>query len=103
MRRKKAVVYLLLPFSKLLNEVRNESPVWVLTTASLSPHAPFQTWNTPEGPVEVTFQMHSVVITGFDKEFIYVNDPYGQKDRKVDRDHFIASGELMGSQAVVIH
>ncbi|KON88370.1 hydrolase [Sporosarcina globispora] len=91
------------PFDVLLEKVAEGSPVWIITTASLSPSASFETWNTPGGPVDVTFQMHSVAITGYDEGNIYINDPYGTKNKKVPKQQFIEAWELMGSQAIVIN
>lgn len=90
------------PFSVLLEKVGQGSPVWIITTASFSPTSEMMTWNTPQGPVEVTYKMHSVVITGYDQDSIYINDPYGFKNRKVDKENFIKAWEQMGSQAVVV-
>jgi uncharacterized protein YvpB len=90
------------PFSVLLEKVGQGSPVWIITTASFSPTSEMRTWNTPQGPVDVTYKMHSVVITGYDQDSIYINDPYGFKNRKVDRENFIKAWEQMGSQAVVV-
>ena len=44
--------------------------------------------------------MHSVVVTGYDAESIYFNDPYGEKDASMDKKNFIAAFEQMGSQAI---
>jgi uncharacterized protein YvpB len=90
------------PFSVLLEKVGQGSPVWIITTASFGPTSEMKTWNTPQGPVDVTYKMHSVVITGYDQDSIYINDPYGFKNRKVDRENFIKAWEQMGSQAVVV-
>jgi uncharacterized protein YvpB len=87
------------PFSALLEKISQGKPVWVITTTSFSPIQQFQSWSTPQGSVDITFKMHSVVITGYDQEYIYVNDPYGTKNKKVNREAFIASWEQMGSQA----
>lgn len=91
------------PFNVLLEKIAKGSPVWIITTASLTPAASFETWNTPGGPVDVTFQMHSVAITGYDEDYIYINDPYGTKNKKVPKQQFIDAWELMGSQAIVIN
>ncbi|GLB60654.1 C39 family peptidase [Cytobacillus sp. NCCP-133] len=91
------------PFNVLLQKVADGSPVWIITTASLSPAASFETWNTPDGPVDVTFQMHSVALTGYDENFVYINDPYGTKNKKIAKEPFKQAWELMGSQAVVIN
>jgi uncharacterized protein YvpB len=90
------------PSSTLFEKVSQGKPVWVITTTSFSPIQQFQSWSTPQGSVDITFKMHSVVITGYDQEYIYVNDPYGTKNKKVNREAFIASWEQMGSQAIVI-
>lgn len=39
----------------------------------------FMTWTTNNGEVRVTPLVHACVVTGYDKENIYVNDPYGVK------------------------
>jgi uncharacterized protein YvpB len=91
------------PFSVVIEKLAAGMPVWVITTANFAPTSEMKTWTTPQGPVAVTFKMHSVVITGFDEDSIYVNDPYGVKNRKVNKDHFIQAWAQMGSQAIVIH
>jgi uncharacterized protein YvpB len=90
------------PFSALLEKISQGKPVWVITTTTFLPTQQFQKWSTPQGSVDITFKMHSVVITGYDQEYIYLNDPYGTKNKKVNREAFIASWEQMGSQAIVI-
>jgi uncharacterized protein YvpB len=90
------------PFSALLEKISQGKPVWVITTTTFSPIQPLQNWSTPQGSVDITYKMHSVVITGYDQAYIYVNDPYGTKNKKVNREAFIASWEQMGSQAIVI-
>ncbi|MDR7080089.1 uncharacterized protein YvpB [Neobacillus niacini] len=90
------------PFSSVLEKVGQGLPVWVITTTSFSPIPGINTWSTPQGSVEVTYKMHSVVITGYDQEYIYFNDPYGTKNKKANKENFIAAWEQMGSQAIVI-
>ncbi|MCQ6281507.1 C39 family peptidase [Bacillus sp. EB600] len=90
------------PFTDLLKQVSGGQPVWVITTTSFSPVSGFEKWSTPQGTIEITFSEHSAVITGYDENFIYVNDPYGHKNRKLDRDNFEKAWEQMGSQAIVI-
>ncbi|MFS3914973.1 C39 family peptidase [Bacillus australimaris] len=77
-------------------------PVWVITTSTFDKTDNIETWNTPNGKIDVSFNEHSVVITGYDKEHVYLNNPYGQKNQKVDRDRFEDSWEQMGSQAIII-
>jgi uncharacterized protein YvpB len=89
-------------FIDLLKKVSQGYPVWVITTNNFKPGAVFKKWETVQGPVYITLNEHSAVITGYDKNYIYVNDPYGYKNRKVDRTSFINSWEEMGKQAIVI-
>jgi uncharacterized protein YvpB len=91
------------PFSVVIDKLAAGSPVWVIITSSFAPTSEIKTWTTPQGPVEVTFKMHSVVITGYDQESIYINDPYGGKNKKVNKENFIKAWEQMGSQAIVIN
>nr|WP_246140984.1 C39 family peptidase [Bacillus marasmi] len=90
------------PFVVLLNEVAAGNPVWIVTTKSFAPVSDFKEWETPQGIVNITYSMHSVVITGYDPENVIINNPYGEKNQKWPRDSFIQAWQQMGSQAVVI-
>ncbi|MEH7252664.1 C39 family peptidase [Neobacillus niacini] len=91
------------PFEDLLRKVGRGIPVWVLIPSKYTPGSSYyEKWDTLQGTIYVTFNIHSVVITGYDHNFIYFNDPFGAKNRKVDRKNFILAWEEMGSQAVAI-
>ncbi|KIL27537.1 hypothetical protein B4133_3296 [Bacillus altitudinis] len=77
-------------------------PVWVITTSTFAKTDNIETWNTPNGQIDISFNMHSVVITGYDKDHVYLNNPYGEKNQKVDREQFEDSWKQMGSQAIII-
>jgi uncharacterized protein YvpB len=90
-------------FKDLLVKVKKGKPVWIITNADFKtlPKSEFRTWNTPTGQVEITWKEHSVVITGFDKQNVYFNDPlYNKKNRKMPLKNFKAAWEQMGSQAI---
>ncbi|MBV7506300.1 C39 family peptidase [Bacillus sp. sid0103] len=89
-------------FDEILEEVGQGLPVWIITTSSFAPVSVFQTWNTPQGKIDITFSEHSVVITGYDEKYIYINNPYGEKNQKLNRASFIKAWEQMGKQAIVI-
>lgn len=76
-------------------------PVWVITNARYQKLAEseFRTWNTPTGQVKITWQEHSVVVTGYDDQFVYFNDPLGAA-AKAERTGFEAAWVQMGSQAI---
>ncbi|WP_231868453.1 C39 family peptidase [Fictibacillus phosphorivorans] len=90
-------------FDELLAKVEKGKPVWIIINAEFRalPDSEFRTWNTPSGQVEITWKEHSVVITGFDKKHVYVNDPLKkEKNRKLPRADFVMAWEQMGSQAI---
>jgi uncharacterized protein YvpB len=90
------------PFIDLLKKINKGEPVWIITTTRFTPVSVFQKWKTPQGTIEITFSEHSVVMTGYDDHYIYINDPYGYKNRKLDRENFKKAWEQMGKQAIVI-
>ena len=90
-------------FSKLQASVSNGIPVWVIinTTYKRLPPNEFRIWDTPKGKVDITYREHSVVITGYDKEYIYFNDPLtSEKNKKAPKQEFIDAWVQMGSQAI---
>lgn len=78
-------------------------PVWVISNGPFRKlgSSEFQLWQTPSGPIKVTYRMHSVLITGYDDKYIYVNDPlYNAPNRKINKNDFIEAWVQMGSQAI---
>ena len=81
------------------------NPVWVLTNARFQqlPDEQFLTWETEEGSMHVTYRQHSVVMTGYDENYVYVNDPMkSETNIALDRANFEAAWVQMGSQAMYI-
>jgi uncharacterized protein YvpB len=92
-------------FEEVIKKVGEGHPVWVIINADFKklPESEFRTWNTPSGQVQITWKEHSVVITGFDENNIYINDPLNpEANRKKARADFKAAWEQMGSQAITI-
>ncbi|MBH0161743.1 C39 family peptidase [Fictibacillus sp. 26RED30] len=90
-------------FDDVLGKIKNGKPVWVIINADFRalPESEFRTWNTPSGKVEITWKEHSVVITGYDREHVYVNDPLSkEKNRKLSLTEFREAWTQMGSQAI---
>jgi uncharacterized protein YvpB len=78
-------------------------PVWVVanTTYAELDASRFETWRTSEGVVQITYLEHAVLLTGYDQDYIYFNDPLrGSPNRKAAKDSFRAAWEQMGKQAV---
>ena len=79
------------------------SPVWVITNATYNklPDNAFETWQTPQGAVNITYRLHSVLVTGYDDNYVYFNDPLkGEKNKRVSAENFIAAWEQLGKQAI---
>jgi uncharacterized protein YvpB len=78
------------------------NPVWIVTTASFTQTGDMQSWETPNGNVDVTYSVHSVAVTGYSEDTVFLNNPYGQKNQEVDRKDFEKAWKQMGSQAIYI-
>ncbi|CAM4375001.1 C39 family peptidase [Paenibacillus alkaliterrae] len=90
-------------FEDMLYALQLGKPVWVIanTTFALLPDSKFQTWQTPSGPVDITYKEHAVLLTGYDENYVYFNDPLAnEKDRKINISSFQQAWEQMGHQAV---
>ncbi|MBM7572745.1 C39 family peptidase [Aquibacillus albus] len=90
-------------FESVYEQLDNGKPVWVINTSEFRflNDSYWTTWQTPTGPVKITYKMHAVVVTGYDEDYIYFNDPLTvQKNRKVAKASFIAGWEQFGSQAI---
>jgi uncharacterized protein YvpB len=90
-------------FNKVEESLSNGFPVWIIINSWYTevPPEQFRTWNTPAGEVQITYREHSVLITGYDEEYVYVNDPLtGEKDKKVPKRDFVKAWVQMGSQAI---
>ncbi|MEH7109614.1 C39 family peptidase [Bacillus sp. JJ1764] len=85
------------------NMINQGSPVWVITNSRFTslPQSEFSAWNTQTGSVQITYREHSVLVVGYDNQYIYINDPLSDQSYKsVPRASFEASWVQMGQQAV---
>jgi uncharacterized protein YvpB len=64
------------------------------------PEEEWETWETNEGEIYITYKWHSVLVTGFDEKHVYVNDPLDEKNRQLPKEAFISGWEQFGSQAI---
>lgn len=92
-------------FDQVLQQLVAGKPVWVITSFSFEVVPPAQ-WHTiisPEGQYRMSFNEHSVVITGYTADSLWINDPYAcTKNRKVARKPFQQAWEQFGQQAIVL-
>jgi len=93
-----------LSFEQMLTFVGNEQPVLIIIPNRYQDVADYgkEVWNTPDGYMEVTYQEHSVVIMGYDDDYVYYSDPSKGKIDKKTKNSFKEAWESMGSQAMVI-
>ncbi|MCR8642461.1 C39 family peptidase [Paenibacillus sp. N1-5-1-14] len=77
------------------------SPVWVIANSTFDELADddFETWDTATGSIRATMKEHSVLVIGYDEDFIYINDPLGIADQ-TEKDAFVRAWHQMGSQAI---
>ncbi|WP_376715448.1 C39 family peptidase [Enterococcus xiangfangensis] len=91
-------------FDDLVKVIESGTPVWVVTTVDFEvpTEDDLLTWQTTDGEVTVSPLCHAAVVTGVDDDYVYVNDPYGYKDRMVDRADFEKIYQKMGEQSLYL-
>lgn len=91
-------------FDSIKEQLSMERPVWVIINSHYQklPDSQFQTWHTEDGPIEITYRQHSVLVTGYDDEYVYFNDPLNYH-HKADIKHFEDAWIQMGQQAITIY
>lgn len=90
-------------FEDILDYISSGNPVLVINTSRFKalPDEYWEEWNTPTGKIKVTLKEHAVVITGYDEQYIYFNDPLAnKKNRKILRKEFEEGWIQMGNQAI---
>lgn len=90
-------------FEELKIHLSDGRPIWVIINVNYQKldSSDFQTWQTPNGQIQITFKEHSVLVTGYDKNYIYFNDPLtGEKNKKAPIADFEAAWIQMGRQAI---
>lgn len=93
-----------LSFEQLLTYVSADKPVLIVIPNRYQavPNYAIQVWKTVNGYMEVTYQEHSVVVMGYDENYVYYSDPSkGILDKKY-REDFKKAWESMGKQALII-
>ncbi|MFT8319796.1 MAG: C39 family peptidase [Bacillus sp. (in: firmicutes)] len=90
-------------FEKIKTVLADNRPVWIVTTSTFNKLSDdnFRTWITPSGTIQVTYSEHSVLITGYNDDYVFFNDPLtGEKNKKAPIQQFIEGWVQMGSQAI---
>lgn len=90
-------------FETMYQFLNQGKPVWVIidTLFDTPPPQDWVVWHTPEGTISINGTEHSVLVTGYDSQYIYFNDPLtGEKNDKADISSFKKGWKQMGSQAI---
>lgn len=89
-------------FQTILDKVKQGSPVLIITNSRFRtlPESEFRYWKTHSGDVKITWREHAVVLTGYSDDHVYINNPLGGKNVKLDKHSFIEAWEQLGSQAI---
>ncbi|OQR54782.1 hypothetical protein CDB3_22265 [Bacillus sp. CDB3] len=88
---------------ELYKSVNNGQPVVMITNATYAPldEDEFTIWETNGGDVSITYNEHCVVLVGYDKESVYIQDPLNERPNvSVSRADFEKAWVQMGSQAI---
>jgi len=90
-------------FADLQYMLCHGTPVWVIINTRYAPLAEssFRTWHTPDGEIRITYHEHAALLTGYDSQYVYLNDPLSSYVKTSKKD-FILCWEQMGSQAVTV-
>ena len=91
-------------FEQLLTFVSNKQPVLIIISNRYQPVADYgiEVWKTKSGYMEVTYQEHSVVVMGFDENYVYYSDPSKGIVDKKSIQAFSNAWKSTGSQGLVI-
>ncbi|MFB3164270.1 C39 family peptidase [Neobacillus sp. 179-J 1A1 HS] len=90
-------------FTSVQKKLNEGKPVWVIvgSTFDFLPEEQWETWKTKEGEINITRRMHSVLVTGYDENNVYFNDPfYPEQNKSANFQSFVTSWNQFGSQAI---
>ncbi|MDQ1004463.1 uncharacterized protein YvpB [Neobacillus niacini] len=90
-------------FSSVQKKLNAGKPVWVIvgSTFAFLPEEQWETWITKDGEINITRRMHSVLVTGYDENNVYFNDPfYPDQNQSANFESFVTSWTQFGSQAI---
>jgi uncharacterized protein YvpB len=89
------------PFEVLEEKIDEGIPVEVWTTIDYDDSVDWLEWDTSIGPIRATYSEHAVLLVGYDKDNVYVNDPLtGLSNAKVNKALFKRTWEMMEKQAI---
>ncbi|MFT8320905.1 MAG: C39 family peptidase [Bacillus sp. (in: firmicutes)] len=88
-------------FSVLENHVEKGMPIVVWTTGDYRLPDRWESWEHNGKTIKTPLDLHAVVLVGFSKEYVFLNDPLsGRKNVKVNKKRFIQSWIALKSRAI---
>jgi uncharacterized protein YvpB len=87
----------------LYNMLNQGTPVWTIVNDTFTPlpDERFEIWYTNDGPMHVTYALHSVLLTGYSQDYVYINDPLHETpNRRIKRKDFEQAWIQLGRQAL---
>lgn len=91
-------------WDEIEEQIAGGHPVWMITSINFVPVADSQwvNWHTRQGDMKVSFQEHSVLLTGYDEEHVRFNNPLETSDgsQVADKSAFVTAWKQFGSQAI---
>lgn len=89
------------PFEKIQEHVSAGYPVVVWTTGDYKLPDQWEAWNHGQQTIKTPIDLHAVVLVGYDKNYVYLNDPLsGIKQAKAAKEQFISSWKGLNCRAV---
>ncbi len=91
------------PFKDIERVVADGTPVEMWTTTTLGPTTEWGSWQSPEGLVRFTPQEHAVLLVGYNRTDVFVNNPLnGEKAQATPIGPFLQSWNQLGDQAISV-
>lgn len=90
-------------FNEILETVRRGKPIVVWATEQMADPVEADAWEDHDGNhVDWLEPEHALLMTGWDDDYVYMNDPVTGKQEKYELAQFEEVWEQMGSQAVTV-
>lgn len=89
------------PFNDILQQIKKGKPVILWTTGDYKLPDRWESWQHGRERIKTPLDLHAVVLVGFDKDNLYINDPLsGQEKHKTNKYAFLKSWDALGQQAL---
>lgn len=85
----------------LISQIKDRKPVIVWTTVHYNYPRKWEYWNHKGKRIKATFDMHAVLLVGYEPQYVYINDPLsGEKAKRISTKTFLSSWNALGSKAL---